>query len=78
MEFLSLLGSRILIFFIKVYQLTISLLLNNSCRFNPTCSQYGIEVLHHFGFLKGIYLLMKRILKCHPLHMGGRDPSNTK
>ncbi|GAB3061652.1 hypothetical protein JCM19029_05570 [Salinicoccus sesuvii] len=45
-----------------------------SCRFNPTCSNYGIEAVQEHGALKGGYLTTKRILKCHPFHPGGYDP----
>ncbi|PHM34420.1 membrane protein insertion efficiency factor YidD [Xenorhabdus szentirmaii] len=52
----------------------ISPLLGPRCRFNPTCSQYGIEALRRFGMIKGSWLTVKRVLKCHPLHKGGDDP----
>ncbi|WP_081326314.1 membrane protein insertion efficiency factor YidD, partial [Paenibacillus polymyxa] len=45
-----------------------------SCRFYPTCSQYGIEAVKTHGALKGGWLTLKRILKCHPFHPGGVDP----
>lgn len=68
------LGSKLLIMLIRGYQLAISPLLGPRCRFNPTCSNYGIEALRRFGMLKGSWLTAKRILKCHPLHAGGDDP----
>ncbi|APC14101.1 MULTISPECIES: membrane protein insertion efficiency factor YidD [Providencia] len=68
------LGSKFLIMLIRGYQLVISPLLGPRCRFNPTCSNYGIEALRRFGMLKGSWLTAKRILKCHPLHAGGDDP----
>lgn len=68
------LGSKILIGLIRGYQLAISPLLGPRCRFNPTCSNYGIEALRRFGMLKGSWLTAKRVLKCHPLHEGGDDP----
>ncbi|WP_071783293.1 membrane protein insertion efficiency factor YidD [Leminorella grimontii] len=67
-------GSRFLIMLIRGYQLFISPLLGPHCRFRPTCSQYGIEALRRFGMLKGSWLTIKRVLKCHPLHEGGDDP----
>ncbi|AXG45115.1 membrane protein insertion efficiency factor YidD [Photorhabdus laumondii subsp. laumondii] len=67
-------GSRFLIALIRGYQLVISPLLGPRCRFNPTCSQYGIEALRRFGVIKGCWLTVKRVLKCHPLHEGGDDP----
>ncbi|MDH2897577.1 MULTISPECIES: membrane protein insertion efficiency factor YidD [Rahnella] len=67
-------GSRILIKLIRGYQLFISPLLGPHCRFRPTCSQYGIEAIGRFGMLKGSWLTLKRVLKCHPLNPGGDDP----
>jgi putative membrane protein insertion efficiency factor len=45
-----------------------------SCRFYPTCSQYAIDAIKKYGCLKGGYLAIKRIFKCHPFHPGGYDP----
>ena len=67
-------GSRLLIALIRVYQRAISPLLGPHCRFHPTCSQYGIEALRRFGVVKGSWLALKRVLKCHPLNPGGDDP----
>jgi len=44
-----------------------------TCRFYPTCSAYGLEAIQRFGAIKGSYLTIKRILKCHPFHPGGVD-----
>ena len=66
--------TTILIKFIKGYKFIISPLLGNSCRYLPTCSEYSIEALKTFGFFKGIYLSLKRILSCHPWSNGGFDP----
>ena len=64
----------LLIGLVKVYRKWISPLLGPSCRFPPTCSEYTLEALQRFGGFKGMYLSVKRILKCHPLHPGGFDP----
>ena len=64
----------ILIRIIKLYKFFISPFLGNSCRYMPTCSEYSIEALNTFGFLKGLYLSLKRILSCHPWGSGGFDP----
>jgi hypothetical protein len=58
---------------IRAYQLVISPLLGPRCRFYPSCSQYGIEAIQLHGPLKGGWLTLKRIGKCHPLHPGGID-----
>lgn len=67
-------SSKILIGLIRVYQIVISPLIGPRCRFTPTCSCYGIEALKTHGTLKGSWLTLKRILKCHPLNEGGYDP----
>ena len=74
--------SLIVIKFIKGYQFLISPLLGHSCRYLPTCSEYSIEALRTFGFLKGLLISLKRILSCHPIKFlgGGEgfDPVNKK
>jgi len=65
---------KILIGFIKLYQITLSPFLGDSCRFYPSCSNYGIEAIKKHGAFKGFYLTIKRIFKCHPFHPGGHDP----
>lgn len=64
----------ILIGFIKIYQKIISPLTPPSCRFYPTCSHYGVEAIEKHGALKGSWLAIRRISKCHPFHEGGFDP----
>jgi putative membrane protein insertion efficiency factor len=62
------------VWLIKLYKLVISPVLPNACRFYPTCSQYAIEALTRHGLLKGGFLSIKRILRCHPFCDGGYDP----
>ncbi|MBL6668898.1 MAG: membrane protein insertion efficiency factor YidD [Flavobacteriaceae bacterium] len=62
------------IFIFRGYQLLISPLFPPSCRFQPTCSQYGIEALKKHGVIKGLSLTIKRIAKCHPWGGKGYDP----
>ena len=64
----------ILIFLIRLYRVCISPLLGANCRFTPTCSAYAIEAIQKKGVIKGIWLSIKRIGKCHPFHPGGHDP----
>ena len=59
---------------IRLYQWTVSPLLGPACRFHPTCSQYALEAIRRFGVLRGGWLAMRRIGRCHPWHPGGYDP----
>jgi len=65
--------SRIIIFFIKIYQ-ALPLSSHKACRFNPTCSNYAIEALQVHGFFRGSSLAMKRVVKCNPWGPVGNDP----
>jgi hypothetical protein len=65
---------RLFIFLIRVWQRTFSAVLPPSCRFTPSCSQYGIEAIQKHGTFKGGWLTIKRIGRCHPFHPGGYDP----
>ncbi|WP_286197762.1 membrane protein insertion efficiency factor YidD [Bacillus sp. ISL-34] len=58
---------------IRFYQVAISPLKPPTCRFYPTCSHYGLEAINRFGPIKGSWLALIRILKCHPFHPGGID-----
>ena len=64
----------ILVAFIRVYQLVISPWILPSCRFTPSCSQYATEAIGRYGALRGSWLALKRIARCHPLCEGGHDP----
>ncbi|MBO0999964.1 membrane protein insertion efficiency factor YidD [Bacillus sp. SD075] len=64
---------KILMGFIRFYQVAISPLKPPTCRFYPTCSHYGLEAINRFGPIKGSWLALIRILKCHPFHPGGID-----
>ena len=59
---------------IRTYQRFLSPLLPPSCRFHPTCSQYAIDAITTHGVNKGIWLAVRRILRCNPFHPGGFDP----
>jgi putative membrane protein insertion efficiency factor len=64
----------ILIFIIKIYKVIISPFFPSSCRFYPSCSEYTSEAIHKHGAIRGSWLGIKRISKCHPFHPGGFDP----
>ncbi|MEJ0086111.1 MAG: membrane protein insertion efficiency factor YidD [Pseudomonadota bacterium] len=64
----------VLKFLIRGYQLAISPLFGPRCRFYPSCSQYAMEAIETHGALRGIWLTIKRISRCHPFHEGGFDP----
>ncbi|MBL6467487.1 MAG: membrane protein insertion efficiency factor YidD [Prevotellamassilia sp.] len=66
--------TRLLILPIRFYQRYISPMLPPACRFTPTCSQYAVEALQKYGPLKGLYLAVRRILRCHPWGGSGYDP----
>jgi hypothetical protein len=59
---------------VKVYQRLISPLLPPSCRFTPTCSNYAVEALQRHGLVRGGWLAVKRVARCHPWNPGGHDP----
>jgi len=59
---------------IRIYQWTLSPLLGPRCRFYPSCSQYALEAIGRFGVLKGGWLSLARLARCHPWHAGGFDP----
>ena len=64
----------ILIKFIKAYKYLFSPLLGHSCRYLPTCSEYSIDALKEHGFLRGLFMSIKRILSCHPIKfLGGGE-----
>ncbi len=65
---------RVLIGVIRAYQYLLSPWWGNHCRFTPTCSHYAVEALERHGALAGLWLAIKRILRCHPWSAGGYDP----
>lgn len=68
------LARRAAIGFVRGYQLLLSPLLGNNCRFQPTCSQYCIEAIERHGVLRGGWLALRRIGRCHPWGGSGYDP----
>ncbi|MBO4323923.1 MAG: membrane protein insertion efficiency factor YidD [Lachnospiraceae bacterium] len=66
---------KILILFIRFYRKFLSPLKGRStCIYTPTCSQYAMEAIEKYGAIKGTWLAVRRILRCHPFHTGGYDP----
>ncbi|MDR2101806.1 MAG: membrane protein insertion efficiency factor YidD [Treponema sp.] len=59
---------------IRFYQQALSPYLPASCRYVPTCSAYAYEAVQKYGVFRGLFLAVKRILRCHPFHPGGYDP----
>ncbi|MDP2783146.1 MAG: membrane protein insertion efficiency factor YidD [Sulfurimicrobium sp.] len=66
--------NRILLIIIKAYQYLISPMLGPSCRYTPTCSEYAAQAVKKYGAIKGLWLSIKRVGRCHPWHDGGYDP----
>jgi putative membrane protein insertion efficiency factor len=71
--FKSIMG-KVIVAFIRAYQLCISPFLLPCCRFYPSCSEYAITAVRRYGPLKGSFLGLLRLLRCHPFHPGGYDP----
>ena len=65
---------KLFLLLIKGYQLLLSPVLGNNCRFYPSCSEYSQQAIEQYGATKGGYLSLRRIVKCHPYHEGGYDP----
>ncbi len=64
----------LLVFIIKAYQYLISPWLGNNCRYHPNCSEYAQTAIEEYGALKGSWMAIKRLSRCHPYHEGGFDP----
>jgi len=67
-------AKKIIIGFVRAYQIVISPLFGASCRFHPTCSHYMMDAIDRFGVMRGGWLGLRRISHCHPWHEGGIDP----
>lgn len=67
-----------IVLLIRLYQSSLGRFLGGQCRFVPSCSQYAIESVRQFGAVKGIYMAVKRLLRCHPFGSQGFDPPSLK
>lgn len=65
---------KCLIVALRGYRYLLSPLLGPSCRFHPSCSEYALEAVERFGTLRGSWMGLRRLLRCHPWHPGGIDP----
>jgi putative membrane protein insertion efficiency factor len=66
--------AQLLIWVIQGYQILLSPFFGQQCRFYPTCSAYATQAINGHGAIKGSYYALRRILRCHPWHVGGHDP----
>lgn len=73
-ERLLALPRNLLLALIRLYQLILSPIIGNQCRFHPTCSHYAAQAIQDRGALRGSALAIARLLRCHPFHPGGFDP----
>lgn len=65
---------RLLVLLIRAYQAVLSPLIGPCCRFYPSCSRYCIEAVETHGAVRGLWLGLRRVVRCHPFHPGGADP----
>jgi putative membrane protein insertion efficiency factor len=71
---ISCIAKEAIVLTIRLYQSSVGQFLGGQCRFVPSCSQYAIEAVRQFGAVKGSYMALKRILRCHPFGSSGFDP----
>ena len=65
---------RVVIGALEFYKQCVSPMLPAACRFHPTCSEYMMEAVAKYGVIRGVWLGIRRLLRCHPFHAGGYDP----
>jgi putative membrane protein insertion efficiency factor len=65
---------KLVIGLLRFYKMCVSPLLPSACRYYPTCSEYMLEAVRRHGAARGVWLGLKRLLRCHPFHEGGFDP----
>lgn len=67
-------AARLMMLLVRAYQIVLSPFMGGNCRFYPSCSNYGLEAIEVHGAIKGTWLAIRRIGRCHPFHDGGIDP----
>lgn len=65
---------KVFLFLIRLYQRTFSQVLPSTCRFTPSCSEYGYQAIAKYGVLKGGWMATRRVFRCNPFNPGGHDP----
>jgi hypothetical protein len=65
---------KALLFLIRLYQRTLSQVMPSTCRFYPSCSEYGYQAVAKYGVVRGTWMAVKRIIRCNPFNPGGYDP----
>jgi len=65
---------KLIVGFLRLYKLTVSPLLPSACRYYPSCSQYTSQAVEKYGVVRGLWMGVKRLSRCHPFHAGGLDP----
>lgn len=73
-RFIERLPSQLARTLIRLYQILLSPMFGNRCRFHPSCSQYALEAIDRFGVIRGTWFALGRLSRCHPFHPGGFDP----
>ncbi len=66
--------AKVLLWMIRAYQIALSPYVGTQCRFHPTCSRYALQAIDRHGALKGSWLAVRRLSRCHPWSLGGHDP----
>jgi putative membrane protein insertion efficiency factor len=66
--------AKVLLWMIRAYQIALSPYVGTQCRFHPTCSRYAFQAIDRHGALKGAWLAVRRLSRCHPWSLGGHDP----
>lgn len=65
---------KLIVAFLRLYKWALSPLLPSACRYYPTCSDYMRQAVEKYGVVRGVWMGIKRIARCHPFHQGGLDP----